>query len=79
MVSDFSDTTPTLPPEEIRHFMLDPNGVPQVQDENRDLGEARIPREVAGRNPVAVFLESLLPWADYGTERNDHGNDHNEA
>ncbi|CAA6663946.1 unnamed protein product [Spirodela intermedia] len=71
LISDFSDTAPTLPPEEIRHFMLDPQMVPEVPGENRDgdPGGARAPRDVAGRNPLLVFLESLLPWADYGTDQ----------
>ncbi|XP_078441125.1 transcription factor-like protein [Wolffia australiana] len=75
LVSDFSDTIPTLPPEEVRHFMVGQHAVPEVVDENWDNGvmeEARQPRDVAGRNPLAVFLESLLPWADFGTQRNGH-------
>ena len=36
----------------------------------------RAPREVAGRNAALVFLESLLPWVDYGDNHHD-GNDQN--
>jgi hypothetical protein len=37
----------------------------------------RAPREVAGRNAALVFLESLLPWVDYGDNHHD-GNDQND-
>jgi hypothetical protein len=31
----------------------------------------RVRREVAGRNAALVFLESLLPWVDYGVNNHD--------
>ncbi|KAJ4786564.1 Transcription factor 25 [Rhynchospora pubera] len=79
MVSDFSDTVPTLPPEELRPFMLGPEmaaGVPEGMIEEGDVipERLRVPRDVAGRNPAIVFLESLLPWVDYGVVDRD-GND----
>ncbi|CAL5082333.1 unnamed protein product [Urochloa decumbens] len=82
LVSDFSDTTPSLPPEELRPFMVGPGMVhemPPIEQEGAAGPEIlRAPREVAGRNPALVFLESLLPWVDYGDnhhEANDENND----
>lgn len=84
MVSDFSDVIPTIPPEEIRDFMV--GGPPQLhemQDAEREAIPVRVraaPRDVVGRNAAIVFLESLLPWADYGVDRNrePHGHDQND-
>lgn len=38
---------------------------------------AHATHEVAGRNPAVVFLESLLPWVNYG-ERQLHEEDHDQ-
>ncbi|KAK1256850.1 hypothetical protein QJS04_geneDACA015522 [Acorus gramineus] len=60
-ISDFSDTVPTIPPDDLRQFMVHP------------------PREVVGRNPGLVFLESLLPWIDYGAHEHGHQDDHDQV
>lgn len=80
MVSDFSDVIPSIPPEEIRHLMVDPQLVHEVQDSDREAfaERPRVPREVAGRNSALVFLESLLPWADYGVDVNRGPDDHDQ-
>lgn len=81
MVSDFSDTVPTIPPEELRPFMMAPDmaaGIPEgiIQEQDVIPERLRVPREVAGRNPAIVFLESLLPWIDYGViDRDGEGDD----
>ncbi|KAG2644569.1 transcription factor 25-like [Panicum virgatum] len=80
LVSDFSDTTPSLPPEELRPFMVGPGMVhemPPVEQEAAGPEILRAPREVAGRNPALVFLESLLPWVDYGDNHHDANEDNN--
>ncbi|XP_072973351.1 uncharacterized protein [Typha angustifolia] len=80
MVSDFSDTIPSLPPEELRQFMVGPQMAHDIQDGDREAipERARAPREVMGRNAALVFLESLLPWVDYGDDRQqDHDQDMN--
>ena len=80
LVSDFSDTTPSLPPEELRPFMVGPGMVhemPPVEQEAAGPEILRAPREVAGRNPALVFLESLLPWVDYGDNHHDAIEDNN--
>lgn len=85
MVSDFSDSTPTIPPENLQNFMIDPrlvdmhnnnNNVNVVGDNQENIpglgpGPARAPREVANRNALAVLFESMLPWIDYGTREDD--------
>lgn len=76
MVSDFSDSTPTIPPENLQNFMIDPrlaemHNVGENQENLPDV--ARAPREVANRNALAVLFESMLPWIDYGT-REDQEN-----
>ncbi|XP_010912108.1 uncharacterized protein [Elaeis guineensis] len=80
MVSDFSDTVPSIPPEELRHFMVGPQMVHEMQDGDREgpPERARAPRELAGRNAAIVFLESLLPWIDYGNDRTGQPDGQNE-
>uniref|UniRef100_A0A1D1YA67 Transcription factor 25 n=1 Tax=Anthurium amnicola TaxID=1678845 RepID=A0A1D1YA67_9ARAE len=80
LLSDFSDTVSTIPPEEIRHFMVGPQLAHEMHNENREANPegARLPREVLGRNPLAVFLESLLPWVDYGADRNGQMDAHGQ-
>ncbi|OVA19961.1 Transcription factor 25 [Macleaya cordata] len=83
LISDFSGSVPTMPPEDLRNLMVDPhmaqamqNGDPGINI-NLDVA-ARAPREVLNRNPVMVFLESILPWVDYGAAHEDnhvHGHD----
>jgi hypothetical protein len=36
-------------------------------------------REVAGRNPALVFLESIFPWVDYGGDHHDANGENNGA
>ncbi|KAH7685026.1 TCF25/Rqc1 protein [Dioscorea alata] len=80
LVSDFSDVVPTLPPEELRPLMVAPHMMHhhhhhhQIPDGNGEAvapERAPAPRDVAGRNAVAVFLESLLPWVDFGHENHE--------
>lgn len=80
LVSDFSDTVPSLPPEELQQFMVGPQMVHEmpVDDVGAEPERARVPHDVAGRNPAVVFLESLLPWIDYGDNRDDHPDDHDQ-
>jgi hypothetical protein len=81
LVSDFSDTTPSLPPEELRPFMVGPGmaqEMPLPPEHQAGPERLRAPREVAGRNPALVFLESLLPWVDYGDSHHD-ANDENDG
>ncbi|KAI7729167.1 hypothetical protein M8C21_019670 [Ambrosia artemisiifolia] len=69
MVSDFSDSTPTIPPENLQNFMIDPRLV-EMQD-NANQENVRVvappPREVANRSAWAVLFESMLPWVYYET------------
>ncbi|KAK1314622.1 hypothetical protein QJS10_CPA06g01434 [Acorus calamus] len=89
-ISDFSDTVPTIPPDDLRQFMVHPQMVHGMQ--NADMGavphgahgaiaggDRPPPREVVGRNPGLVFLESLLPWIDYGAHEHGHQDDHDQV
>ncbi|KAL4569859.1 hypothetical protein LXL04_025503 [Taraxacum kok-saghyz] len=78
MVSDFSDSSPTIPPENLQHFVVDPRQVemPNVGGDQENVpGPAPVargpPREVANRNALAVLFESMLPWVDYGAREDD--------
>lgn len=51
--------------------------MPPVEQE-AGLERLRAPREVAGRNPAVVFLESLLPWVDYGDNHQGANDDDND-
>lgn len=78
-VSDFSDSVPTMPPDNLQHFIVDARmrEVNNDQVVNLPVG-VRAPRDLSNRNALAVLLESILPWVDYG--RGDGENDrHDEA
>ncbi|XP_057769232.1 uncharacterized protein LOC130989283 isoform X2 [Salvia miltiorrhiza] len=63
LVSEFSDSVPTMPPENLQDFIVDQRGgieLPQQIPENHAL------RDVANRSPLAVLFESILPWIHYG-------------
>lgn len=72
-MSEFSDSTSTLPPEEVQPFGLPVGlgvgaaplgGLPDVAAQELEL---------EGRNGLLVFLQSLMPWLDYGADL--HGQD----
>lgn len=80
MISDFSDSTPTIPPENLQNFMIDPRLVEMHNagggggdNQENFAAVARGHREVANRNALAVLFESMLPWVDYGP-RDDQEN-----
>ncbi|KAF9603784.1 hypothetical protein IFM89_037870 [Coptis chinensis] len=84
LVSEFSNSVPTMPPDELRDFMIDPRMAQAVVGDG-DHGAnpevaARAPREVMNRNGLVVFLESILPWVDYGENEDNHldGNNRDE-
>ncbi|CAH9110642.1 unnamed protein product [Cuscuta epithymum] len=74
LVSDFSDSVPTLPPDNLQNFMVDPRMVNNVGEEAAN----RPVRDLSNRNALAVLFESMLPWVDYGTEHiaEDHPHGH---
>ena len=76
-LADFSESNATLPPEELRAVPNDPrdgNAGPGFgflvgdgqagghQGNGVDGVDAR--PDLAGRNPLAVFVEALMPWND---------------
>nr|VDD03937.1 unnamed protein product [Brassica oleracea] len=81
-IHDFSDSVPTLPPDNLQNFVADPRmgGGEQVAAGGGGGGhhqqqQAPPVRDVANRNPLAVFLESMLPWVNLG-EGDDDDADH---
>ncbi|RVW32677.1 Transcription factor 25 [Vitis vinifera] len=65
LVSDFSDSVPTLPPDNLQNFMADPRMREEVLNVNQVVnphGGDRAPRDIANRSPLAVLFESILPW-----------------
>lgn len=65
LVSDFSDSVPTMPPEMLQNFVVDPRVRQEVQNGGQ-VANPPAPRDVANRNPLVVLFESMLPWVDYG-------------
>nr|XP_017258345.1 PREDICTED: transcription factor 25 [Daucus carota subsp. sativus] len=82
LVSDFSDSVQTMPPDNLQNFILDPQAM-AMQNADQAINPpavGRAPREVANRNALAVLLESILPWNHYGTSgagefEDEHNND----
>lgn len=78
LVSDFSDSVPTMPPDNLQNFMIDPRMIEMqnaVQVDPPNVEHA--PRDVANRNALAVLFESMLPWVDYG--RREDGDDQDDV
>ncbi|KAG2290498.1 hypothetical protein Bca52824_050102 [Brassica carinata] len=80
-IHDFSDTVPTLPPDNLQNFVAaDPRmGGDQVAAGGGGQQAPPPVRDVANRNPLAVFLESMLPWVNLGEgdDDGDHQPDNN--
>ncbi|XP_057454967.1 uncharacterized protein LOC130746373 [Lotus japonicus] len=79
LVSDFSDSVSSIPPENLQQFMGVPGMREAMQDENQFAnlpgnGHAP-PREVANRNALAVLFESMLPWVTYEDMEDDGPDD----
>lgn len=76
LVSDFSDSVPTLPPDNLQNFMVDPRReVPNdAQPANNRV------QDLSDRNAIAVLLESMLPWINYGSghDQLDHDEQAND-
>ncbi|XP_009773634.1 uncharacterized protein [Nicotiana sylvestris] len=77
LVSDFSDSVPTLPPDNLQNFMVDPRReVPNdAQPANNRV------QDLSDRNAIAVLLESMLPWINYGSghDQLDHDEQANDG
>ncbi|KAF9688010.1 hypothetical protein SADUNF_Sadunf02G0152600 [Salix dunnii] len=82
LVSDFSDTVPTLPPENLQNFMVDP-GMREAEQTGGQiaypLDGGPAPHDVANRNALAVLFESMLPLVDYGDRGDEGGNEGNQV
>ncbi|CAK9319247.1 unnamed protein product [Citrullus colocynthis] len=83
LVSDFSDSLSLAPPEALQDFVLDP----RMRDAQNIIQHANPPdqrqptQEIANRSALAVLFESMLPWVNYGDERDvgvEEGNQFDE-
>ncbi|CAH2057699.1 unnamed protein product [Thlaspi arvense] len=80
---DFSDSMPTLPPDNLQNFVADPRmGGDQVAavgggGQHQHQEPPPPPLDVANRNPVGVFLQTLLPWNNLGDGNADRRPDNN--
>lgn len=88
-VSEFSDSTSTLPPEEIPQMMFPPGfeqgllaedflevGGPlelPPLQDGRDIPQAIEHAASQGRNALLQFLQSLVPWMERGAGGIDEG------
>lgn len=76
MLSDFSDSVPTMPPDNLQDFIVDPrDGVENLEQVPNIPGDRGL-RNVANRNALAILFESILPWVNYGTGQDDEQNQH---
>ncbi|GAQ83343.1 hypothetical protein KFL_001440300 [Klebsormidium nitens] len=79
-VSEFSDNTHTLPPDEEAAgapLPVNPAELPGAVDvQARGVPPGALPAELDGQNPLMLFLRSLMPWADLGLEP-QHGGGEN--
>lgn len=79
LVQDFSDSVPTLPPDNLQNFVVDARRGEAVHNvqfaDPLDGDQAPPPRDAANRNPLAVFFESMLPWVNYGDGQDFNGAD----
>lgn len=80
LVSDFSDASPTMPPELLQNMAVDPRrvGVENLEQFPNQPLQINVPRDPANRNPLAVLFESMLPWVDYGRAGEEFPDDHHE-
>ncbi|KAL6496858.1 hypothetical protein OROGR_028787 [Orobanche gracilis] len=67
LVSDFSDSVPTMPPDNLQDFMVDQRGGIEHHEQFPNVPGNHTVHDVLNRNPLAVLLESILPWINYGT------------
>lgn len=74
---DFSDSMPTLPPDNLQNFVADPrmvggNQMPGGGGGGADHQARPPPRDVANGNPLFELFASMLPWNNnYGDEDDD--------
>ncbi|KAK6118536.1 hypothetical protein DH2020_047721 [Rehmannia glutinosa] len=72
LVSEFSDSVPTMPPDNLQDFIVDQRGGVEHREQFPDIPENHMIRDVSNRNALAVLFESMLPWVNYGTGEGEH-------
>lgn len=76
-MSEFSDNTHTLPPDEEAAGGALP-GIPAelpgaVNGQPGEVPPGALPADLDGENPLMLFLRSLMPWADLGLDPQHSG------
>ncbi|XP_077212025.1 transcription factor-like protein [Tasmannia lanceolata] len=66
LVSDFSDSVPTVPPDELQHLIVDQRLAQAMQNGGGVANPEgiHVPHEVHGRNPLLALLDRILPMVD---------------
>ncbi|KAL2243087.1 UNVERIFIED_CONTAM: Ribosome quality control complex subunit 1 [Sesamum indicum] len=72
LVSDISDSMPTMPPDNLQDFMVDQMGEIENREQFHNIPGNHTPRDLTNRNARAVLFESMLPWINYGTGDGEH-------
>lgn len=68
LVSDFSDSVPTMPPDNLQDFIVGQRGGGvEFEHPQPHVPENHVLRDVSNRSPLAVLFESMLPWINYET------------
>lgn len=80
-VSEFSDSTHTLPPDEEAAGAPVPAFPAEMQGPVDGAGAVpagALPAELDGQNPLMLFLRSLMPWADLGLDPQQPGGENGD-
>ncbi|PIN23868.1 hypothetical protein CDL12_03414 [Handroanthus impetiginosus] len=72
LVSDFSDSMPTMPPDNLQDFVVDQRGGIDNHEQFPNVPENHVAHDLENRNALAVLFESILPWRNYGTGEGEH-------
>ncbi|KAI4364349.1 hypothetical protein MLD38_020455 [Melastoma candidum] len=82
LVSDFSDSVPSISPENLEHFVVGPGiGQPQPLEGHPNNRRVEDVVDIGDRSTLAALFESILPWVNYGRgdddlDRLNDNNDH---
>ncbi|KAL8458929.1 hypothetical protein ACS0TY_036425 [Phlomoides rotata] len=76
LISDFSDSVSTMPPDNLQDFIVGQRGGGvEFEHPQPHIPENHAIRDVSNRSPLAVLFESMLPWINYGTGDLDDDDD----
>ncbi|KAI4378851.1 hypothetical protein MLD38_016275 [Melastoma candidum] len=85
LVSDLSDSVPSISPENLEHFVVGPGiGQPPPLEAHPFNRRVEDVIDIGDRNTLAALFESILPWVNYGRGDDDldyldDNNDHDSG